>query len=306
MQVYAIWVEDPVSVSRVGGADRFAVSASISRGLFSEQVSRPLYASAAAAVSSPIGAPVLLVAKDALPGEVALELTRYQPNGIIFVGGPAAISEPVVDEIRARSSTAVTRISGADRFAASAATSAFAFNESVPVAYVASGENYPDALVGGAVAGRAGGPVLLTKKDELPQVIADELARLKPAKIVVLGGTAAVSEATKAKLNAIAPTTRVSGADRYASAANASKSTFAEQTRVVYVASGENFPDALSSGAAAAANRGPVLLVKKDGIPAEIAAELRRLDPRKIVLVGGPAAVSDSVFNQLEGFLRKE
>lgn len=72
-------------------------------------------------------------------------------------------------------------------------------------------------------------------------------------------------------------------------------------TEVVYVATGDNFPDALGAAATAALGLGPVLLVQPTAIPAATLSELNRLQPSQIVIVGGPAVISTSVQNQLEG-----
>jgi hypothetical protein len=72
-------------------------------------------------------------------------------------------------------------------------------------------------------------------------------------------------------------------------------------TRVVYVATGENFPDALGAAAAAAVGLGPVLLVQQNAIPAPTLDELNRLQPPKVVIVGGTAVISNGVQGQLEG-----
>jgi len=70
----------------------------------------------------------------------------------------------------------------------------------VPVVYVAAGTNFPDGLSGSAAAGELGGPLLLTAPGGLPVSVATELARLKPRRVVVLGGTSAVSDAVVLQL----------------------------------------------------------------------------------------------------------
>jgi VCBS repeat-containing protein len=87
----------------------------------------------------------------------------------------------------------VTRLAGANRYATSAAISKASFSPGVPVAYIATGTGFADALSGAPVAGIAGGPILLVPGTSIPSVIATELGRLKPARIVILGGTGVVS-----------------------------------------------------------------------------------------------------------------
>lgn len=72
---------------------------------------------------------------------------------------------------------------------------------------------------------------------------------------------------------------------------------------IVYVANGHNFPDALTAGPAASLQGGSVLLVEPTSIPPAVAAELTRLSPKRIVVAGGPASVSPSVFEKLQGFV---
>ena len=82
----------------------------------------------------------------------------------------------------------------------------------------------------------------------------------------------------------------------------ASRATAASSTPVVYVAVGDNFPDALGAASAAAVQGGPVLLVQKDTIPSETKGELSRLAPDVIYVSGGTAVISDSVFNALKAY----
>jgi putative cell wall-binding protein len=200
--------------------------------------------------------------------------------------------------------TQVVRRSGSDRYATAAAASAGVFPASVPVAYVATGENYPDAVVAGAVAAAEGGPVLLVRRDTIPAATATELARLKPGKIVILGGTSVVSSTVASALAGYTSgnVVRRSGSDRYATAAAASAGVFPASVPVAYVATGENYPDAVVAGAVAAAEGGPVLLVRRDTIPAATATELARLKPGKIVILGGTSVVSSTVASALAGY----
>ncbi|WP_434316489.1 cell wall-binding repeat-containing protein [Leifsonia sp. P73] len=95
---------------------------------------------------------------------------------------------------------------------------------------------------------------------------------------------------------------RTSGADRFATSVEVSKASYPDPSTVgtVYVANGLSFPDALSGGPAAAQDSGPLLLTGQDVLPASVSAEITRLHPTNIVVVGGPAVVGDSVFGALQ------
>ena len=68
------------------------------------------------------------------------------------------------------------------------------------IAYIATGGAFPDALAAGPVGGHRGGPVLLTRTDQLVTPTINELKRLKPQRIVILGGPASVSDAVAKRL----------------------------------------------------------------------------------------------------------
>src|SRR5207247_11074079 len=91
------------------------------------------------------------------------------------------------------------------------------------------------------------------------------------------------------------------GPDRYATAAAVSAAHFAAGVPVVFVATGKGYADALAAGPAAAKRGGPVLLVA-DSVPPPTAAELTRLKPNEIVVVGGAASVSDALLRDLNKY----
>jgi len=193
----------------------------------------------------------------------------------------------------------VTRVAGPDRYATSAALSAATFPPGVPVAYVASGADFADALAVGPVAGRAGAPILTVPTDGIPASVAAELDRLHPGRIVVVGGTAAVSAAVEQALGEFTEggVTRIAGADRYATAAAVSAATFAPGVSELFLASGEDFPDALAAGPVAAAASAPILLTERSQVPAVTVAEVARLRPQLIVVLGGSSAITPASLN---------
>ncbi len=217
--------------------------------------------------------------------------------------GPAGVSNAVVPT---PTSASVDRWGGANRFDTSALISAKSFPAGVNVAYVASGLQFPDALSAAPVAGMTKGPVLLAQTSSLSSSVSAELKRLRPKKIVILGGTGAVSGTVQKTLAGYTTgaVERWGGANRFDTSALISAKSFPADVNVVYVASGLVFPDALAGGPVAAMTGGPVLLSRTGGLDSSITTELRRLHPAAIVILGGAASVSDSVRAQLAAYVR--
>jgi len=91
-------------------------------------------------------------------------------------------------------------------FATAAAVARAAFPTAM-TAYVATGENFPDALAGVPAAAGVDAPLLLVARDAIPAAAAEQLARLRPRRVVVLGGPAAVDPSIEATLRPAAPPT---------------------------------------------------------------------------------------------------
>ncbi|GAA2238054.1 hypothetical protein GCM10009851_23890 [Herbiconiux moechotypicola] len=312
-QIYASRQHSARTVERVGGADRYEVSAAVSARVFPPHVpvvylaSGEGYADALSggAMAGGQSGPVLLTRRSSIPDPVIAELARLKPYRIVVLGGVNSIDEVVVTRL-AGYATEVVRAAGADRYATSVEVSK-SWDRDVTVigqrVILTSGENYPDALAGAALAGNGGAPVLLTQRDSISRATLDEISRLEASEILVLGGVNSVSETVVTKLGAVAPTRRIAGSDRY-TVASALLPEFGSTSGIVYIASGENYPDALSASAAAVNEYAPVLLVTKNTIPDATKNVLRTFKPLRIVVLGGPNTVADSVLSELNGYLR--
>ena len=192
----------------------------------------------------------------------------------------------------------VTRIAGGDRYETASEVSK-AWAAGVSVVYVVSGENYADALAAAARAGIYDAPVLLTRRDSIPSATRSALTRLKPGRLVVVGGTGAVTKAVEDELRTYSPGTmqRVGGADRYETAADLASYYASGQSRV-FLASGENFPDALAAAALAGKQHTPLLLTRSSRLDAATLEQLDRLNPGEVVVLGGSAVISTDVAQQ--------
>lgn len=98
-------------------------------------------------------------------------------------------------------------------------------------------------------------------------------------------------------------TERLAGADRWATAARISATTYPDGVSTVYIAVGTRFADGLAAAPAAAMEGAPLLLVGTTSVPAPTAVELQRLNPATVRIVGGEAVVSEGVRAQLEALL---
>jgi putative cell wall-binding protein len=93
---------------------------------------------------------------------------------------------------------------------------------------------------------------------------------------------------------------RLAGADRYATAAAVSASRWpADAPSMAFVATGLNFADALAAVPMAGAWDIPLLLTNPGSLSAATAAELRRLNPTQVIILGAGGAVTDLVRSQI-------
>jgi type VII secretion-associated serine protease mycosin len=286
------------AVSRRAGDDRVSTAAAVSAALYPPGVpvayvaTRDSFPDAGGPAAARAGGPLLLADRDGLPAATAVELARLRPGGLVVLGGPNAVDEGVRQALQSFTPGPVERHAGGDRFETAAVISAAHFPAGVPVAYVATGENFPDALAGGAAAAAEGAPLLLTGPETLSAATALELQRLRPGRIVVLGGTIAVSTAVESQLQAITSGAieRRAGGDRYETATRTSAAVF-RSADTVFVATGRDFPDALAGVPAAGLSGAPLLLVDGGVVPAATATEIGRLGAKQAVILGGEAAI---------------
>ncbi|MFK5633676.1 cell wall-binding repeat-containing protein [Ornithinimicrobium sp. LYQ103] len=214
----------------------------------------------------------------------------------------ATLTDPLHQRLHeigvARYRPSVDRVGGENRYATAALLSRDVARRAR--VFVASGEEYADALTAAAQAGADRGAVLLTRGTTVPAPAREALARLRPSEIVLVGGEQRIHDDVLDALRSFSPDVRrVSGTDRYSTAAALAGLDGTARGGTVYVATGTDFPDALAAAAQAGQHDAPVLLVKRDAVPRVTAAVLRELAPRRVVVAGGPASVSDGVLSEL-------
>lgn len=223
---------------------------------------------------------------------------------VAAVGVGGGLSVPTS---HASTTVTVARVGGQDRYATAVALAKDAYPGIAPVVFLATGANFPDALSAGPAAAKLGGPLLLTAPDQLPSEVSTELQSLRPSKVEIVGGTAAVSAGVQTAVHQLLPSatvTRLAGADRYATARAVDSAVFGTAS-TAYVATGANYPDALSAAAAAGSGGHPVVLLNgaASTVDQSTVSELSELGVTSVVIAGGTAAVSSGIQTQLQTLL---
>lgn len=221
-------------------------------------------------------------------------------SGLVSTTEARAAEVPSADNSGAPAfSDGLTRLAGTNRYETSARISG-TYASGVPAAFVALGTKFPDALSAASAAANLGGPLLLTTGDSVPAVIADELRRLDPAEIFVIGDENSITEHVRQEISAIAPTERLGGVNRFETGRIVVRSSFTASSHAI-IASGLNFPDALAASGAAGSRHAPVVLV--DGRQGELDAEtgslLTELGVTSVSIAGDANAISAGIEQSL-------
>jgi len=308
-------VADPrVADARLAGPSRLDTAVLLSRQAFPSGAPAAVVAFgggfpdalAAAPLAAATGGPLLLNGGDGLAPVVESELRRLGARTVYVVGGTAAQPASVEHALAALPGVRVVRLAGANRYATASAIAAEADArwraagvDRDGTVLLASGQNFPDALAAAPLAAAAALPLLLTDPAGLPDDTAAGLKALGARDVVVVGGPGAVGDGVLSSLRG--NVRRLAGATRYATADAVASAAVAAgaDPKVVVVAAGTSFPDALAAGPAVSALGGVLLLSDRDQLPDETAARLRAAAPvRSLHVAGGAAALSDAVVSR--------
>lgn len=291
-----------LSTTRVFGLDRYETAAAIvafwdeSDSVFVATGGKFPDALAAGAAASSMGAPVLLVNSTSVPEATRYQIRRLAPSTIYVAGGSMAIDDGVLADLGAIVGSEVIRVGGADRYETADLLGELAADGTTGRrVWIASGRDFADPLVASTAAAVFGEPfVLVDGVNPLPQRTLDRLSGMAPSKIVILGPDASFGTAVRNALSAVAPLQTLTGGD----ASWRSAVVWGDFTvsRSAYLATVDNFPDALAAVPFAALDpAAPLMLVPKGCVPISVRDQITRLGVERLTLFGGPAALSESV-----------
>lgn len=207
------------------------------------------------------------------------------------------------------------RLGGATRYLTSISISKDGWPEGSGYIVIASGEGYADALCAAPLAKLYNAPILLTPHDSLKNSdpknsLEAEIKRLNPTNVFIIGGPGAVSDNVKGELQALGISKdnieRIYGQDRYETSLEVGKKILqtAGSITSAAIASGENFPDALSIAPIAAASSMPILLATKLSMRNDIKAFINSSGISTTYVIGGTGAIAGSTVSALPNIKR--
>jgi putative cell wall-binding protein len=197
-----------------------------------------------------------------------------------------------------------SRVGGANRYDTARLAALANFPGGSSTVILASGENFPDGLSASTLAGAMAVPLLLTPTAALAAETVSALATLHAHTVQIVGGPAAVSAAVIAQLQGLGYTVpaAIAGANRYETSAAVATAAAASAPvgtvnglKTAIIATGLNFPDALSAGSAAYFAHLPILLTDSTTLSATVGPAIMSLGIKNALIMGGPSAVSAAV-----------
>ena len=243
-----------------------------------------------------------------IPAPVDADLARspHRPVArilaVIVAAVVAIVTTATVFALPASAASSVARIAGDDRVDTAVTASQTAFDAASNVV-VTTSEDYPDALAAAAYAAEHAAPILLTGSDSLSASVAEEIRRLGADTVTILGGDNVISPDVEDTVRSLVPNVvRIAGETRYETAELLAGEVGPGTGGRIALALGigtdaaPGWADALSAGSLAATDDPiPTLLTTTDDLPPATVRAIEQLQPSEILILGGPAAISEQV-----------
>ncbi len=296
--------------SRIAGQNRYESAAQISREQFTNAkkvivVNAQKYADALSATTLSDGKySILYTEKDSLPTATRNEIQRLNPVEVYLLGGKQSISAGI-ENILKKYSNKVTRIAGRDRYETSAKVAAMSKKKNV---VIASGENFSDPLYASSYAYSNNAKILLSSGKTLSRQTRDYLLRNKSSigKVTVVGGGQSISSATVRYIQSVTGknVSRISGRNRYDGSVKVANSMNKDK---VFIASGEDFADALAISPLAQKLNAPILLSSRSKLDTSVIAFLNNFKKsiKDVYIVGGYRTIDNNVYGTVKNVLSK-
>ncbi len=306
-------VEPDFQLTRLGGENRIKTAIEVSKRFFtsSDRVFIARHDNfpdslTAGVLAKAYDAPILLTETRSLNSDVKEEIKRLGAKYVTVIGGTDAISSRVVNELDAMSSVySVERIAGENRFETAAKVAEKVVNRrgNPEKVIICTGTSFADSLSISSYAAKNGYPILLVGQNKVPKAVSAVMSKWKIGKVYILGGNLAVSSSVDYALPY--KTERIGGTNRYETSKLIAEKFFSKDSEKCFIASGEDFPDALVVGAPAASVEAPIVLTQRSYLNLYTKLLLDGSKFKKVYMVGKYAAVSQNVENKVVELLKK-
>lgn len=248
---------------------------------------------AASLVAASVGdAVVFAESAETLGGAAAAFVTEQQPTRVVLVGGTAALSQDIEEELKRHSAgVAIERLSGEDRTDTAALGARRALSGSGTATVVlANGWSLSDVgTAASAVASGQADAVLYAQTDGLGDATRDVLSQFVPRGIVLIGGTAALSADIASQAQSAAGGTlpeRLGGATRVETTALSAMRAFQAGADTAVIANGWSSTDVgIAAALAAALDDAAVLYTERNALGATTAGLLSGNQPMRVFAV---------------------
>ncbi|MDR1563703.1 MAG: cell wall-binding repeat-containing protein [Oscillospiraceae bacterium] len=199
-----------------------------------------------------------------------------------------------------------TRQSGSTRIETAINIAQTGWSEGAETVSLTSGRGFADALAGGSLSAALDAPLLLTSNlsTGLEDDVLNAIKDLKAKNVVILGGTGTVSTEIEAALKAQGLNVeRRSGGNRYETAVDIATALYENaEFDTVFLADGNNYPDALAGAPVSGILGQPILFTnsKDKNVRDETLTFIEENGIKNVVILGGSSSVSDEVKKALE------
>ncbi|KUO76261.1 MAG: N-acetylmuramoyl-L-alanine amidase [Desulfosporosinus sp. BRH_c37] len=179
------------------------------------------------------------------------------------------------------------RLSGLDRVETALKISQKGW-DSAQTVILCENSDYPDAIASTPFAVSLNAPILLSKGNSIDPRVVNELKRLKPQKIILLGGTACLQPSIEKELDNLAlQWERIGGADRFETSILLAKHLSSD---TLILANGDDFPDALSAATFAGIKQIPIVLTSTT-LPKSVIQYYQATGPKHLIVIGGEVVI---------------
>lgn len=301
---------------RIQGMDRYKTSRAIAQEVNNGALENVVLASghdfpdglSGSTLAKKLNAPLLMAGSLADSKDAFDYISEHlNQNGNVYILGGTGVVSQAVENALIEKGYHVKRIFGKDRFETNnSITNSLNAEEGTPV-FISNAYGFADALSASGIAAIKGYPLLLSNKNALPELAVNQLSKIKPSKVYIVGGTGVVTSGVEDQIKKILPSAeviRLAGVNRYKTSMNVYE-YFNLDTKNIILASGKDYPDALSGSQLAAKLNASMVLSDEDNLDLQ-QIEFDKNSIENYYILGGNGALSSNVEQAITFDKKKE